>query len=280
MIARISRPGRSARRVDEQRRSCACRPVVSRDDSRAHLRRGTSARRTSGYREIMSENPPDFAMQRAVEILANIYERAHKQQDTPPPPADKPILIFSERIALDVTTTTKADVDRALGIGFMYPTRGWHTYGVRGTNNTRLLLSIFYSKGADRFGRALSAQGRPCAEARTSGRALPSRAGRNRNRHAGHVVAGTLRPHDGHADKARPLRGDVRGALSWRRSLRDGQRRHHRTPSDIYVTRKLDIDIHHIIKWRNAIWMEALEVVVIHVHVGDGIEHDFGKVFG
>jgi hypothetical protein len=94
----------------------------------------------------MSENPPDFAMQRAVEILANIYERAQKQQDAPPPPSDKPIFIFSERVALDVNTTTKADVERQLGIGFMYPTRGWHSYGVRGTNNARLLLSIFYSK--------------------------------------------------------------------------------------------------------------------------------------
>lgn len=94
----------------------------------------------------MSGEPPDFAMQRAVEILASIYERAHKQHEIPPPPSDKPIFIFSERVALDVTTTTKADVDHALGLGFMYPTRGWHTYGVRGTNNTRLLLSIFYSK--------------------------------------------------------------------------------------------------------------------------------------
>jgi hypothetical protein len=94
----------------------------------------------------MSENPPDFAMQRAVEILATIYERAQKQQDTPPPPSDKPIFLFSERVALDVNTSTQADVERQLGIGFMYPTRGWHSYGVRGTNNARLLLSIFYSK--------------------------------------------------------------------------------------------------------------------------------------
>ncbi|HEX8807217.1 MAG TPA: hypothetical protein VF741_09715 [Candidatus Aquilonibacter sp.] len=94
----------------------------------------------------MNERPPDFAMQRAVEVLANIYERAHKLPDTPAPPSDKPILVFSERLALDVNTTTKAAVEHEFGIGFMYPTRGWHTYGVRGTNNTRLLLSLFYSK--------------------------------------------------------------------------------------------------------------------------------------
>ncbi|HTU71281.1 MAG TPA: hypothetical protein VMF11_13300 [Candidatus Baltobacteraceae bacterium] len=94
----------------------------------------------------MSEKPPDFAMQRAVEILANIYERQHQKEHAPPPPADKPILMFSESLALDVNTTTKVMVERQLGIAFSYPTRGWHTYGVRGRDGARLLLSIFYSK--------------------------------------------------------------------------------------------------------------------------------------
>jgi hypothetical protein len=89
--------------------------------------------------------PPDFAMQRAVEILANIYERNHKQQSAPPPPADKPIFLFSETIAFDVTATTKAQVEKTLGIGFRYPAAGWHTYGVKGANGERLLLSLFYS---------------------------------------------------------------------------------------------------------------------------------------
>jgi hypothetical protein len=93
----------------------------------------------------MSE-PPDFAMMRAVEILASIYER-HQPTESVPPPADKPLLLFSEALALDVTTTTQADVERALGLAFSYPTRGWHTYGVRGSKSPRLLLSIFYSKG-------------------------------------------------------------------------------------------------------------------------------------
>ncbi len=93
----------------------------------------------------MSEEPPNFAMLRAVEVLANIYERQRKIEDTPPPPADRPLLLFSETLALDVTATSKSDVERALGLAFSYPTRGWHTYGVRGSKSPRLLLSLFYT---------------------------------------------------------------------------------------------------------------------------------------
>ena len=94
----------------------------------------------------MSDETPDFAMLRAVEILASIYERQHKIENAPPPPSDKPIYLFSEALALDVTATTKADVERALGLAFSYPAMGWHTYGVRGRDAMRLLLSCFYSK--------------------------------------------------------------------------------------------------------------------------------------
>ncbi|HUA08029.1 MAG TPA: hypothetical protein VMA98_02075 [Candidatus Acidoferrales bacterium] len=93
----------------------------------------------------MSERPPDFAMQRAVEILASIYERAQKQQNVPPPPADKPIFMFSETLALDVTKTTRPEVERQFGVAFSYPARGWHTYAVRGAQGERLFLSLFYS---------------------------------------------------------------------------------------------------------------------------------------
>lgn len=86
-------------------------------------------------------------MQRAVEILASIYERNQREQNAPPPPADKPILLFSETIAFDVNATMKNDVERTLGIAFSYPARGWHTYGVRGAKGERLLLSLFYSRG-------------------------------------------------------------------------------------------------------------------------------------
>jgi len=97
----------------------------------------------------MSEGPtPDFAMQRAVEILASIYERQHKTDDVPPPPVDKPIVLFSETIAFDVTRTHRHDVERALGIAFAYPTRGWHTYCVRGPGGARLFASLLYSEDA------------------------------------------------------------------------------------------------------------------------------------
>jgi hypothetical protein len=94
----------------------------------------------------VSDDAPDFAMLRAVEILANIYERQVKDDNAPPPPADKPILLFCESLPLDVTATSKRDVERALGLGFSYPAMGWHTYGVRGRDGARLLLSLFYSK--------------------------------------------------------------------------------------------------------------------------------------
>jgi hypothetical protein len=94
----------------------------------------------------VSGDAPDFAMLRAVEILASIYERAHKREHAPPPPCDKPIFLFSEALSLDVANTTKSEVERALGFGFSYPAIGWQSYGVRGERASRLLLSLFYSQ--------------------------------------------------------------------------------------------------------------------------------------
>ena len=93
----------------------------------------------------MSDNPtPDFAMLRAVEILAGIYERNRKPPSELPPISDKPIVLFNESIALETGVTTRERVERALGIGFSYPARGWHTYCVRGAGGKREFLSIFY----------------------------------------------------------------------------------------------------------------------------------------
>jgi hypothetical protein len=92
-------------------------------------------------------NAPDFAMLRAVEILANIYERARKQADVPPPPSDKPIVLFSEGLQFAVGVTTRADVEKQFGVAFAYPAKGWHTYCVRGTRGERLFLSAFYADG-------------------------------------------------------------------------------------------------------------------------------------
>lgn len=88
---------------------------------------------------------PDFAMLRAVEILASIYERAQKAEDVPPPPSDVPIVLFSEVVPLRVGTTTRSEVEKALGIAFSYPARGWHTYCVKGTRGEKLFASIFYT---------------------------------------------------------------------------------------------------------------------------------------
>lgn len=94
---------------------------------------------------MSDEVTPDFAMARAVEILANIYERNRKAADVPPPPSDVPITLFNEAIALRVGVTTRKEVEAALGIAFAYPAAGWHTYCVKGTRGEKLFVSIFYA---------------------------------------------------------------------------------------------------------------------------------------
>ena len=94
---------------------------------------------------MSDEQAPDFAMLRAVEILAGIYERTREERDRPPPQFDCPVLLFNETLACDVNRTVRRDVQRALGIGFMYPANGWHTYCVLGANGAREFLSLFYS---------------------------------------------------------------------------------------------------------------------------------------
>lgn len=90
-------------------------------------------------------NAPDFAMKRAVEILANIYERGREKENAPPPPLEKKLLLFSETIALDLGVTTRERVEGALGVAFSYPARGWHTYCCSGRERAREFLSLFYS---------------------------------------------------------------------------------------------------------------------------------------
>jgi hypothetical protein len=87
--------------------------------------------------------PPDFAMVRAVEILAQIAERRMKQPNVPPPPIDVPVILFNENIRFQTGVTKRKDVIREMGTGFAYPAKGWDTYGLR-ENNERRLLSAFY----------------------------------------------------------------------------------------------------------------------------------------
>jgi hypothetical protein len=105
----------------------------------------------------MDKPPPDFAMTRAVEILAQIYERQRKAADVPPIPFDRVVVLFSEAIAFDVTKTTRREVERALGIAFAYPVRGWHTYCVRGTGG-REFVSLFYETPANAQSALVSAE--------------------------------------------------------------------------------------------------------------------------
>lgn len=90
---------------------------------------------------------PDFAMHRAVEILAGIYERNAARRAAPPqppPPLDVPVVLACGELVLALGTTTRADVERAFGVGFAYPMRGWHSYAAR-ENGKRNFLSLFYS---------------------------------------------------------------------------------------------------------------------------------------
>jgi hypothetical protein len=87
--------------------------------------------------------PPDFAMVRAVEILAKIAEKRLKQPNVPPPPIDVPVILFNENMRFQTGTTRRSEVVRALGTGFPYPAKGWDTYAVREGRESRL-LSAFY----------------------------------------------------------------------------------------------------------------------------------------
>jgi hypothetical protein len=90
------------------------------------------------------ERAPDFAMQRAVEILASIYERNQSRPATPPVPLDRPVVLTTDQLIFTLGTTTRADVERVYGVAFSYPMRGWHTYAAR-ENGSRRFLSLFYA---------------------------------------------------------------------------------------------------------------------------------------
>ncbi|HZZ00033.1 MAG TPA: hypothetical protein VFE36_10695 [Candidatus Baltobacteraceae bacterium] len=97
-------------------------------------------------------------MTRAVEILAQIYERQRKASYVPPVPFDRVVVLFNETIAFDVTKTTRREVERALGIAFSYPMRGWHTYCVRGVSGAREFVSLFYETPANAQSTLISAE--------------------------------------------------------------------------------------------------------------------------
>lgn len=93
-----------------------------------------------------STRPPDFAMLRAVEILAKIHEGARSRPNEPPAPLERAVLLHSPRISLELGVSTRKGVESELGIAFSYPARGWHTYGVSESGKLAL-LSLFYRSG-------------------------------------------------------------------------------------------------------------------------------------
>ena len=94
------------------------------------------------------EKPADFAMLRAVEILVSIHDRMYTKTNVPPPPLDKPVILFNETCPFQIGQTTQNAVQSQLGWAYAYPTRGWHTYAVAGPKNERYLLSAFYKDQA------------------------------------------------------------------------------------------------------------------------------------
>lgn len=86
--------------------------------------------------------PPDFAMLRAVEILATIAEKRLRAPNVPPPPIDVPVILFNENIRFELGVTKRSGVIKELGTGYPFPSIGWETYGIR--DNGRRLLSLFY----------------------------------------------------------------------------------------------------------------------------------------
>lgn len=87
--------------------------------------------------------PPDFAMLRAVEVLAQLVEKMRSQPNVPPPPIDRPVILFNEECPIQIGVTTRQTVERAFGTGFTYPAKGWHTYGMR-RDGAQAMLSLFY----------------------------------------------------------------------------------------------------------------------------------------
>jgi len=87
---------------------------------------------------------PDFAMLRAVEILARLAERNRETPLVPPPPIDRPVILFNEKLPLRIGVTTRREVQRDLGPGAAYPAAGWWTYALRFAGSSRLLSVIFH----------------------------------------------------------------------------------------------------------------------------------------
>lgn len=84
-------------------------------------------------------------MLRAVEILAGIAERNRDTPLTPPPPIDRPVILFNDILPLRIGVTARRDVQRDFGRGSEYPAAGWWTYALRFAGSRRFLSVIFHA---------------------------------------------------------------------------------------------------------------------------------------
>ena len=100
---------------------------------------------TAAVRIVAGDKPPpDFAMLRAAELLAQMH-RAQRRKKPDIETFDEPAVLRSARISFEVNVTQRPDVERVLGVAFAYPARGWHTYATR-ENGARCFLSAFYKQ--------------------------------------------------------------------------------------------------------------------------------------
>lgn len=82
-------------------------------------------------------------MLRAVEIMAKFIEKQSSRPNVPPAPLDRPVLMFNEKLALQIGKTTRTDAERAFGTGFPFPAKGWNSYAIR-HDGVLALVSLFY----------------------------------------------------------------------------------------------------------------------------------------
>jgi hypothetical protein len=92
---------------------------------------------------VSEKPPPDFAMLRAVEIMAKFVEKQRAKPPVPPAPLDGPVFLFNETQPLEIGKTTREQCERAFGTGFPFPAQGWHSYAMR-HDGAPALLSLFY----------------------------------------------------------------------------------------------------------------------------------------
>jgi hypothetical protein len=94
---------------------------------------------------VSNKPPPDFAMLRAVEVMARFIEQQIGKPPVPPAPIDRPVILFNENLSFELDKTTRTEVEQTFGTGFPYPAQGFFSYGLR-HDGKPALISAFYDK--------------------------------------------------------------------------------------------------------------------------------------